>query len=55
MFPRQVLDALQEDPSLQVPTIVVTASGLERQEGVTTYMHKPFNLVELIDTVHQRC
>jgi hypothetical protein len=48
-----------EDPRLevepQVPTIVVIASGLERQKRVTTYMNKPFNLVELIDTVHQRC
>jgi hypothetical protein len=24
-------------------------------KGVATYLHKPFNLLELLDTVHQRC
>ncbi len=51
----QVLDAIQDDPSLQVPVIVLSASGPSGTKGVTTYLHKPFNLVELLDTVHQRC
>jgi CheY-like chemotaxis protein len=51
----QVLDAIKEDPSLQVPVIVVSAAGPSRQEGMATYLHKPFNLAELVDTVHQRC
>jgi CheY-like chemotaxis protein len=59
----QVLDALQEDPSLKkVPVIVLsatgdlTASGPAPYEGVaTTFVHKPFNLGELLDTVHARC
>jgi two-component system chemotaxis response regulator CheY len=51
----QVLDAIQDDPALQVPTIVVSASRPVRSSGGATYLHKPFNLLELLDTVHQRC
>jgi two-component system chemotaxis response regulator CheY len=51
----QVLDAIEDDPKLQVPVIVVSASGPARQEGRATFLRKPFNLVELLDTVHQRC
>jgi two-component system chemotaxis response regulator CheY len=52
----QVLDAIQSDPSLQVPVIVVSASGPAPHEGVAaTYLRKPFNLTELLDTVHERC
>lgn len=58
----QVLDALQDDPSLKVPVIVLSASGSltgsgpAPYEGVaTTFLHKPFNLMEFVDTVHQRC
>ncbi|MDB4982984.1 MAG: response regulator [Myxococcales bacterium] len=59
----QVLDAIKEDRSLKkVPVIVLsasgslTASGPEPYEGVeTTFLHKPFNLVELLNTVHARC
>ena len=50
----QVLDAIQDDPSLHVPVIVVSASAPVQSAG-TTYLHKPFNLLELVDTVHQRC
>jgi len=52
----QVLDAIQDDPSLRVPVIVVSASGRAPHEGVAaTYLRKPFNLVELLDTVHRSC
>ncbi len=51
----QVLDAIKSDPSLQVPTIVVSASGPAPHASVAMFLHKPFNLVELLDTVHQRC
>jgi two-component system chemotaxis response regulator CheY len=50
----QVLDAIRDDPSLHVPVIVVSASAPVPSAG-TTYLHKPFNLLELVDTVHQRC
>lgn len=50
----QVLDAIQDDPSIHVPVIVVSASAPVQAAG-TTYLHKPFNLLELVDTVHQRC
>jgi two-component system, OmpR family, response regulator CpxR len=51
----QVLEAINEDPSLQMPVIVVSASGRARPDGVTAYLRKPFNLYELLDTVHRRC
>jgi two-component system chemotaxis response regulator CheY len=50
----QVLEAIHDDPSLQVPVIVVSASGLPQPEGVAAYLHKPFNLFELLKTVHAR-
>jgi chemotaxis family two-component system response regulator Rcp1 len=51
----QVLDAIKSDPSLQVRTIVVSASGPAPHASVATFLHKPLNLAELLDTVHERC
>jgi CheY-like chemotaxis protein len=51
----QVLDALRDDPSLQVPTIVVSATGGPPEGVAATFLHKPFSLTELLDTVHQSC
>lgn len=51
----QVLDAIQNDPSLRVPVIVVSASGPAEPKSAATFLHKPFNLAELLETVHQRC
>jgi CheY-like chemotaxis protein len=51
----EVLDAIERDPRLQVPVIVVSASGRSRPEGATAYLHKPFSLVDLLDTVRERC
>jgi two-component system chemotaxis response regulator CheY len=51
----QVIDAIRDDPSLLVPIIVVSASGRQRPKGVATYLHKPFNLIDLLSTVHQIC
>jgi DNA-binding response OmpR family regulator len=51
----QVLEALNLDRSLQMPVIVVSASGRARPDGVTAYLRKPFDLYELLDNVHQRC
>jgi two-component system, OmpR family, response regulator CpxR len=50
-----VLDAIHDDPRLQLPVIVVSASGRSQPEGVAAYLRKPFNLLELLETVHQRC
>ena len=51
----QVLEAIDDDPSLRVPVIVVSASGGQRPKGVATYLHKPFSLVDLLVTVHESC
>jgi two-component system chemotaxis response regulator CheY len=51
----QVLDALKNDPSLKVPTIVVSATGPEPRDGVDKYLQKPLDLVELLETVHKKC
>jgi CheY-like chemotaxis protein len=51
----EVLDAIQGDPGLQMPVIVVSASGRSEPSGVTAYLHKPFSLDDLLNTVHKRC
>ena len=51
----QVLEAIQDDPSLRVPTVVVSASAGEPPKDVATYLSKPFRLADLLATVHQRC
>ena len=51
----QVLEAIREDPSLHEPIVVVSASGRQTPKGVATYLHKPFNLMDLLNTIHQIC
>jgi DNA-binding response OmpR family regulator len=48
----QVLEAIRNNPSLQVPVVVVSASGRLPPEGVP-YLHKPFHLADLLASVHQ--
>ena len=48
----QVLEAIRSDPSLRVPVIVVSASGRLPPKGVP-FLHKPFNLADLLASVHQ--
>ena len=47
----EVLGAIRDDPSLQMPVIVVSAAGLWRPDGAAAYLRKPFNVVDLLDTV----
>jgi two-component system, OmpR family, response regulator CpxR len=49
----QVLGAIREDPHLQMPVIVVSSSALWRPEGAAAYLRKPFNLVDLEQTVER--
>ena len=49
----QVLEAIQEDPDLELPVIVVSASGSARPDGVAAYLRKPFDLDELLGAVHE--
>ena len=53
----EVLDAMEADPRLQVPVIVVSADGTKPEDisTGTVFLHKPFNLEELLETVHERC
>ena len=51
----EVLDAIHDDPHLELPVIVVSASGRSRPEGVAVYLRKPFSLDDLLNNVHQRC
>ena len=51
----EVLSAIEDDARLRVPVIVVSASGRSWPRGATAYLHKPFNLAELLDAVHDRC
>jgi CheY-like chemotaxis protein len=50
----EVLRTIDAEPSLQLPVIVVSASGSSRPKGVAAYLRKPFNLIELLDEVHNR-
>src|SRR4051812_23944278 len=52
----EVLDAIQNEPSLQLPVIVVSASGgSPPSTGVAVFLRKPFNLFDLLNTIHARC
>jgi two-component system nitrogen regulation response regulator NtrX len=46
-----VLDAIREDTGLQLPVIVVSASGHSKPNGVAAYLQKPINVIKLLDTV----
>ena len=46
---------IHADPRLELPVIVVSASGRPQPDGVDAYLRKPFNLFELLDSIHQRC
>jgi DNA-binding response OmpR family regulator len=50
----EVLRTIDAEPSLQLPVIVVSASGSSHPKGVAAYLRKPFNLIELLDEVHNR-
>jgi two-component system chemotaxis response regulator CheY len=47
----EVLDAILDDPCLQMPVIVVSAFGHSKPNGVAAYLRKPFNPVDLLDAV----
>lgn len=47
-----VLEAMRSDPSLRVPVIVVSAGAGSRPNGVAAFLRKPFNLSDLLSTVH---
>jgi DNA-binding response OmpR family regulator len=47
----EVLEAMRNDPWLQMPVIVVSALGHSKPIGVAAYLRKPFNLVDLLDAV----
>ena len=47
----EVLDAIRARPCLQLPVIVVSASGCSKPAGVAAYLQKPINVIELLDTV----
>ena len=49
----EVLDAILDDPWLQVPVIVVSAFGDSKPSGVAAYLCKPFDMLDLLDAV--RC
>jgi DNA-binding response OmpR family regulator len=53
----EVLDAMEAEPRLQVPVIVVSADGTGpgSVSTGTVFLHKPFNLDELLETVHETC
>ena len=51
----RVLEAIHDDPSLQVPTVVVSASAGQPPKDVATYLRKPFSLADLLVKVHQSC
>jgi two-component system, chemotaxis family, chemotaxis protein CheY len=48
-----VLEAMRSDPSLQVPVIVVSAGAGARPNDVAAFLRKPFNLSDLLSTVHE--
>ena len=50
----QVLEAIHEDPELELPVIVVSASGCARPDGVSAFLRKPFDVDELLETIHER-
>jgi two-component system chemotaxis response regulator CheY len=47
----EVLDAIRDDPCLQLPVIIVSASGHSKPSGVAAYLQKPINVIELLDAV----
>jgi two-component system response regulator CpxR len=47
----EVLDAIRDDPWLQMPVIVISAFGHSEPNGVAVYLRKPFNVDELMDAV----
>jgi two-component system response regulator CpxR len=47
----EVLDAIREDPSMQLPIIVVSAFGDSKPDGAAAYLRKPFSLLDLLDVV----
>jgi DNA-binding response OmpR family regulator len=47
----EVLDAISDDPWLQMPVIVVSAFEHSRPSGVAAYLRKPFNVVDLLGAV----
>src|SRR5258708_1112304 len=44
----EVLDAIRDDPGLQMPVIVVSACESSMPNRVAAYLRKPFNLVDLL-------
>jgi DNA-binding response OmpR family regulator len=53
----EVLDAMEADPRIQVPVIVVSATGTAPEDvsAGTVFFQKPFDLDRLMETVHERC
>jgi CheY-like chemotaxis protein len=47
----EVLDAIRAHPCLQLPVIVVSASGCSKPNGAAAYLQKPINVIELLDKV----
>jgi CheY-like chemotaxis protein len=47
----EVLDAIRDDPWLQMPVIVISALGHSEPNGVAAYLRKPFSLNDLLDAV----